>query len=195
WKVMMSKKDIYVENLKTVQRVMKKKSPLKKPSPAILEERLVAELARVVSIEEKVESLAGGTSFFAVLNESKKQKLYQVMVASGDHYRALIKEFKGLEKLKEKIKERFLSAPPFQHGGEKDMDALINQLSLEKSMKIGYENILKMLDRLGDKAKISKAGVTVVPNKAKPLIKKLIAAEKEHILTLEEIIRSFGTAI
>ena len=75
------------------------------------------------------------------------------------------------------------------------MDALINQLSLEKSMKIGYENTLKMLDRMGDKAKISKEGVTVVPNKAKSLIKKLIAAEKGHILTIEEIIRSFGTAI
>jgi len=175
---------------------MKKKSTAtKKTTLTGIEERLVNELARVASIEEKVESIAGGSSFFAVLNESKKQKLYQVMVASGDHYRALIKEFKGLEKLKEKNKESFLKAPPFQFKGEKDMDALINQLNLEKSMKIAYENILKMLDRLGDKAKIKEEGVTIIPNETKDLIKKLIAAEKGHILTIEDIIRSFGTAV
>jgi hypothetical protein len=174
---------------------MNKKLVNKKPTQALLEERLVDELARAASIEEKVESLAGGVSFFAVLNESKKQKLYQVMIASGDHYRALIREFKGLEKLKEKIKERFLNAPPFQLKREKDMDALISQLSVEKSMKIGYENILKMLDRMSNRAKIRREGVTVIPHKAKLLIKKLIAAEKGHILTLEEIIRSFGTTV
>lgn len=172
----------------------KKSTETKKTAPAILEERLVDELSRAASIEEKVESIAGGISFFAILSESKKQKLYQVMIASGDHYRALIREFKGLEELKEKIKERFLNAPPFQLRGEKDMDALINQLSLEKSMKVGYENILKMLDRLGDKAKISREGVTVAPSKAKTLIKKLIAAEKGHILNIEEIIHSFSEA-
>lgn len=158
------------------------------------ENRLVIELARAATTEEKVEALAGEASFLAVLNESRKQKLYQVMMASDEHYRALVGGFKGLEELKEKIKGSFLNTPPFQLKAEKDMNVLINQ-QLGKSMKIYYENLLKMLERLGNKTRIKIEGITITPNKAKSLIKKLIAAEKGHILTAEEIIRSFGTSI
>ncbi len=172
---------------------MKKKSTKKKTT--WLEESLVQELARAASLEGKIESQASQTTFLAVLSETKKQKLYEVMSASGMHYRALIGEFKGLEKLIEGAKGRFLDVPPFLSKGDSDMRALENQLSVEKSAKVGYENILKKLNQLGDKAKIVVNGVTVVPDKAKPIIKKLIEAEKGHIKIIEGIIRSFGTAI
>jgi hypothetical protein len=171
---------------------MKKKTKGIKKASARLEESLADELARAANMEEKIESLATETLFFTVLDESNKQKLYQVRIESGDHYRDLIKEFKGLEALKEKIKERFLDAPPFQSSGVMDMaKALANQLSVEKSAMICYKNILKMFDSLGGKKKIEIKGVTMVPDRAKPVIKKLIVAEKKHATAVEEVINSF----
>ncbi len=155
---------------------------------------MVDELARIASMEEKIESLRAEASFFTVLSESTKAKLLRLLIASGGHYRALINAVDGLERLKDKYKERFLKAPPFKFGGETEKEVLENQLSVEKSMVIAYETILKLLDKLSTTKEIKRKGVRVSPNKVKPVVKEILAAEKGHVAIVEEIFSLFKEA-
>lgn len=116
------------------------------------------------------------------------------MVESGEHYSTLINTVDGLESLKEKYKERFLQAPPFKIGGETVREIIENQLSVEKSMAIGYEKILQMLDELSDRTEIRKKGVRVILDKVKSAVKDISAQEKEHVKIAGEILRLFKEA-
>lgn len=161
----------------------------KRPSTAITESRLVVELARIANMEEKVEGMHSVASFFVLLDDSTKQKLLRLVLASGGHYHNLIHAADGLESLKEKYKDRFLKGPPFKLGGRTEVEILQNQLSVETSMQIAYETILKLLDELGGKAEIKKKGVKVIPDKVKSAVKENLASEKQHVATVEEILR------
>lgn len=172
----------------------KRATAIKRTAPAIAEDRLVDELVRIANIEEKVESKRTEASFFIVLNESTKAKLLRLLIEAGEHYRALINAVDGLERLKDKYKERFLKAPPFKFGGETEKEVLENQVSVEKSMAIIYKTILKLLDELSDKAEIKREGVRVIPNKVESVVKVILASEKEHVATIEEIFSLFKEA-
>jgi len=152
---------------------------------------LIDELARVASMEDVVESKRTQSSFFAMFNEPNKQSMYAILTDCGRHYRMLTEEVGGLRNLKEESRERFLLAPPFGIGGETEKETIENQLSAERSMLIAYENILKMLEKLGPKSEVRKSGVRIVPDKVRPTVRFLIEDEKRHIATVEEILRLF----
>ena len=167
----------------------------KKGTPiATTEDRLVDALARIASMEEKVESIHLEASLFVLFDESTKQKMIQLMMESGDHYFKLTNAVDGLERLKEKHRERYLMAPPFKLGGETEKEIISNQVSIEKSMVMFYETILKLLDELGDRAEIKREGVRVIPEKVKSAVKEILASEKRHVATAEEILCSFREA-
>ena len=167
----------------------------KKGTPiATTDDRLVDALARIANMEEKVESLHSEAALFVLFDESTKQKMIRLMMGSGEHYYTLINAVDGLERLKEKYKERFLRAPPFKLGEETEKEIIENQVSVEKSMVMVYETILKLLDELGDRAEIKKKGVRVIPDKVKSAVKENLASEKRHVAAAEEILRLFREA-
>ncbi len=161
---------------------------------ATTEDRLVDALARIASMEEKVESIHLEASLFVLFDKSTKQKMIQLMMESGDHYYKLINAVDGLERLKEKHSERFLKAPPFKLGGETEKEIVANQVSIEKSMVMFYETILKLLDELGDRAEFKREGVRVIPDKVKSVVKEILEEEKRHISMVEEILQLFKEA-
>jgi hypothetical protein len=79
-----------------------------KTKSAIAVKRLLNELARVASMEEKVAAQVAETSFIAISDESIKRKLYQIMRESHDQSLMLVSNVDGLDKLKESYKERFI---------------------------------------------------------------------------------------
>ena len=157
----------------------------------LVEEVLIDELVRIANIEEMVEGKQTQVSFFCITDEKCKKKMYELLRGSGYHYRSLIGAVDGLESLKEKYKERFLSTPPFKIDGETERESIENQLSAESGMLVVYESILEMLEKFEPKAEIRRLGVRIVPDELKPTIIHLIKSEKEHVATVEAIFRLF----
>jgi len=149
-----------------------------KTKSAIAVERLLNELARVASMEEKVAAKVAETSFIAISDESIKRKLYQIMRESRDQSLMLVSNVDGLDRLKESYEERFVQVPPFLLGGKTEVETLENQLRAVKSLKIVYEGILQLLDELGDKTEIKEEGVETISGEVKSLVKDLLAAKK-----------------
>ncbi len=172
---------------------MKKKTATtnKRPAPERVGESLVHELARALNIEETVEQLRSETSFFATLNEPVKKEMYRLLKESEEHYNILINAVDRLKNFKNRHRGHFLQHPPFELGGEDENEVLENQLEVERSLVIAYEEILKMLDELSGRDKIKIKGVKIIPQKVKSAVEKILAQEKEHVATVENLKRRF----
>jgi rubrerythrin len=159
----------------------------RKTKSGIAVERLLNELARVASMEEKVAAKVAETSFIAISDESIKRKLYQILRESRDHSSMLVSNVDGLDRLKDSYKERFVQIPPFLLGGKTEVETMENQLRAVKSLKIVYEGILQLLDELGDKTEIKEEGVETISGEIKSLIKDILAAKKKQIATTKKL--------
>lgn len=152
-----------------------------------VENRLIDELVRVTILEEKIKSTFS-EAFLTLSDESLKQKMYKLAMESDEHYHMLINTVNGLGKFKTKHKEHFLDAPPFKFRGKTMEEILENQLTLEKSAAMIYKTILKLLDKLSDKAEIKREGLRISPDKLKLFCKNIPATKKRHISIIEEIL-------
>jgi rubrerythrin len=156
----------------------------------VKEHRIVNGLVRAATMERVVEQAASHVSSLSLISEEKKRELYRVMVESGDHYAMLVNEFEGLEQAVEKVEERVARGIPVPWPAKEEMEALITQLKLERSMKIAYGELLEDVKRLGVQV-ASIDGIKIKTESAERVLQFLANAEERHAAIVKGIIDKF----
>jgi len=164
----------------------KEKEDYRRP---VIRDALVSHLARLANMQDFIVSQRTEASLFTIPDSKVRRTLLAILMDSREHYNLLLQTVPGLEQLREKHRGSFLQILPIKLG-ETEEEILINQLSVQKSLEISLELVLKFLDILRE-GEIEKDGVVVITHRLRRIVRIILRRQRENIRTLEKALKLY----
>lgn len=159
----------------------------------VKDDRLIEEIAKMAFIEDRVESVFKEATLMRVSDDSSREKIFKIMLKSGDHRDELINSVENLEveiadsadKLSD-IADLLLKKEIFFNRSERDI--LRELLDLENNLIDKYELISDLLDNYQDDEVVNKGEIELEVGEVRKVIDGIIADEERHAEVVGQVL-------